>query len=1056
MNDSLIPGGSNFPETREEFLSRQFYEWEVRGRGWQVFDFPVELEPPFRPFFLLNSHTASPIVDDGKRETFLSSLAEKWRGNPSASLPVSSQNQLAEYEAFLAEADTPVFCRYYSDEFKEFQLILPKDLKVTKSVAEQLLLSFSFASHPISFEVVGNAETIVAQLASTAEDSLQIKQQIKAHLPEARIVETNEYLSESWLSDGGGFGLIVDFGLSEEFMLPLNSVTSFETDPLVAVIGALSDLKKAETGIFQILFQRTKAPWAEEMLDAVRFFDGTPFFANAPEMIPLTKDKASRPLFAAVIRVAARSFSEERCWRIAKNLGAALAPLSNPVGNELIPLANDYYPESHHQQSLLNRCSFRPGMLLNSAELVSLVHPPSASVQSEKLLRESEKTKSCPNIALGHSLILGKNHHGSEIRKVSLSSQQRTKHLHLIGSSGSGKSTLLLNLIRQDLEAGQGLCVIDPHGDLIDDVVLNVPEHRLKDVILFDPSDSDFPIGFNIIQAQSELEKTILASDLIATFRRMSTSWGDVMDSVLANAILAFVESRRGGTLFDLKRFLVEKEFRNEFLETVEDEAVRYFWQNEFPSLSGKPQSSIVIRLDTFLRQKLIRNIVCQKEMRLNFRAIMDNRKVLLIKLSQGLIGEENALLLGTLLVSKIYQTALTRQDTSERPYFWLYMDEFHNFITPSMEGILSGARKYNLGLILAHQEFRQLQSRSLEVASSVLSNCYTRICFRLGDTDAERFAGGFSFFDAKALQNLSVGEAIARIERAEYDFNLSTYPAPKIQRETAEKRKAEIVRNTREPFAKPKAEVEAELKIAPKTEPVVSSPANEIKPHQPENQTVTTSAVKEVPKANAQEHQKTSTPPAEPAEFSGLPASLPPAKDFSEKGMQQHKYLQSLVKRMAESKGFLVTIEKEVFGGIGKIDVALENESQKIACEISVTNEPDYEAQNIQKCLSANYSPVIVISADKRHLGKIRQKAEENLSAEDFAKTGYFLPEEFHFWLENLETSDAESEEKVKGFRVKVQLKPVDETDRPARKKAISEVVFGALKRLKNKPKDE
>src|SRR5436190_4291680 len=162
----------------------------------------------------------------------------------------------------------------------------------------------------------------------------------------------------------------------------------------------------------------------------------------------------------------------------------------------------------------------------------------------------------------------------------------------------------------------------------------------------------------------------------------------------------------------------------------------------------------------------------------------MDGKKILFIKLPQGLIGEENAFLLGTLLVSRLYQAALSRQDTLDRPYFWLYLDEFQNFITPSMEGILSGSRKYNLGLTLSHQEFRQLQSRNQEVASSVISNCYTRICFRLGDSDAEKFAGGFSFFDAKALQNLGIGEAVGRIERAEHDFNLTISPLPRICRE--------------------------------------------------------------------------------------------------------------------------------------------------------------------------------------------------------------------------------------------------------------------------------
>ncbi|NNE54901.1 MAG: TraM recognition domain-containing protein, partial [Flavobacteriales bacterium] len=332
------------------------------------------------------------------------------------------------------------------------------------------------------------------------------------------------------------------------------------------------------------------------------------------------------------------------------------------------------------------------------------------------------------------------------------------------------------------------------------------------DVILFDPSDADFPIGFNILQANSELEKTLLSSDLIATFRRFSSSWGDVMDSVLANAILAVVESADGGTLFDLKRFLVEKDFRERFLESTKDESIRYFWKHEFPLLRGKPQSSILIRLDTFLRQRLIRNIVCQKKSKLDFRSIMDNHKILLIKLSQGAIGEENSHLLGSLMVSKLHQIALSRQDSHHRPFFSVYMDEFHNFITPSMESILSGVRKYNIGLVLAHQEFRQLLSRDQNVASSVLSNCYTRICFRLAETDSERLAKGFTFFEGKSFQNLGVGEAIVRIERADYDFNLKTALAQGIEAPESTRRVEEVLTASRDTYATSRHQVESEL----------------------------------------------------------------------------------------------------------------------------------------------------------------------------------------------------------------------------------------------------
>ena len=387
------------------------------------------------------------------------------------------------------------------------------------------------------------------------------------------------------------------------------------------------------------------------------------------------------------------------------------------------------------------------------------------------------------------------------------------RHMHVIGASGTGKSTLLLRMILQDIEGGNGVAVLDPHGDLIDQILGRIPEGRVHDVVLLDPSDEDHPVGFNILRAHSELEKTLLSSDLVAAFRRLSTSWGDQMTSVLGNAILAFLESSEGGTLADLRRFLIETDFRARVLTKVRDPQVVYFWRKEFPLLSGRPQASIRTRLDTFLRPKLVRNVVCQKESGVDVGRVMNEGKILLIKLSQGAIGEENAQLLGTFLVSKIQQMAMARQETEEskRRPFYFYVDEFHNFATPSMAAILSGARKYRLGLILAHQQMRQL-GRDDEVASAVLSNPHTRICFRLGDSDAKHMADGFASFVAQDLQNLGIGEAICRVERAEYDFNIRTRVLPEIGSQIASDRRRDVVAASREAYGTPSEKVEAAL----------------------------------------------------------------------------------------------------------------------------------------------------------------------------------------------------------------------------------------------------
>ena len=315
----------------------------------------------------------------------------------------------------------------------------------------------------------------------------------------------------------------------------------------------------------------------------------------------------------------------------------------------------------------------------------------------------------------GGAFVLGENLDRDLKTKVSLSVEQRLRHIHVIGKTGTGKSTLLLNMIKQDIEAGRGVAVLDPHGDLVEKIEELIPERRLDDVILFDPSDTEYPVGFNILEAHSDIEQTVLSSDLVELFRRFSTSWGDQMTTVLSNAIEAILGNKEGGTLIELKRFLLENDFRRSILRAGADPAVVYFWEKEYPLLRGGSQISIITRLDSILRSKIVRNIVAQRE-GLDFRKIIESGKIFLAKLPQGIIGEENSHLLGSLICSKLHQAVMGRQsvNTSERTPFFLYIDEFQNFATPSMVSMLSGSRKYGFGLVLAHQDLHQIADAAL------------------------------------------------------------------------------------------------------------------------------------------------------------------------------------------------------------------------------------------------------------------------------------------------------------------------------------------------------
>jgi len=484
---------------------------------------------------------------------------------------------------------------------------------------------------------------------------------------------------------------------------------------------------------------------------------------------------------------------------------------------------------------------------------------------------------------------------------------------------------------------------------------------------------------------------------------------------------------------------LVEKEFRESFLKTVKDKEVIYYWQKEFPLLSSNPQAPILTRLDIFLKSKILRNIVCQKENKLDFFKIMNEGKIFLAKLSQGIIGQENSYLLGSLIVSVIHKAALSRQTIEEkqRKNFYLYLDEFQDFITPSMALILSGARKYHLGLILAHQELQQLIDKDKNVASSVLSNPYIRICFRVGETDAKRLAQGLSFFDEKDLQNLSVGEAICRIEKAEFDFNLKTILPEEIDPEIAQRRKEEIIKLSREKYASKRSEIESFIEGLIKEKEILK-PEEKIKP----KPVITPQVIEEVEKEVLKEIPK---PAYE--KLKEITTEIKTETDkFLGKGGPKHKYLQQLIKKFAQEKGYKAEIEKVLPTG-EKVDISLKKDKTKIACQICLTTPESYEIENIKKCLKAGYEKIIVISTQKRILKNLKDLALKEIEKESQKKLMFFTPEEFFSFFEK---EAMVKEDIVAGYKVKIRYQPLSEEEQKEKSEAISKVILKSLKKLK------
>jgi hypothetical protein len=1013
-----------------EYLTAQFYAWEQRGRGWKVFDEPVHLESEFIPFFGHFPPERIDQIDDGRRPRFFPGLQETLGLYKTPSNDALSEIAFTKLEEiYLLHAYT------YNEsiEISELQINFDKDTRVLFDTIEQLLLMISTFEVIVGFEMFGSGEKITIQFVCPRENASSVKFFISTYAPGVTVNENINPLKTAIDFKKPAFA--VDLGLKDEFMRPLRVWNKFDPDPLTGCIATLESLNYGEFGMLQVLFQKAANPWAESVYRSVTDGSGGPFFENSLDMLPLAKEKVSYPLFAVVIRTIGQAETEERAISISHQIAQSLISFHRSGSNTLIPLTGEV---SCDAEDVLSRRSRRIGMLLNSNELASLVHIPDRSVVSPKLRAYTGKTKQAPKDVIGHSFTLGINSHLGKETQVTLSDQIRLRHMHVIGGTGTGKSSLLLNLIAQDIEQGRGITVLDPHGDLIEEVISHIPAYRLKDVVLVDPSDSEYPIGLNLLSAYSESEKTILASDLVALFRRFATSWGDQMTSVLANAITSILESHNGGTLIDLRRILVEPCFRNKFLQTVDDPNIQYYWKNEYPLLRANAVAPILTRLDTFLRPKLIRNMMAQKE-GLDFRDILNTQKILLVKLAQGLIGEENSYLLGTLFVAKLNQAAQSRQNipSDQRKPHYLYIDEFQNFITPSMSSILSGARKYGLGLILAHQDLDQLARKDSELANSVLSNPAIRVCFRCGDKDASKLEDGFSHFDSTDLQNLGVGQAIVRVGQKDHDFNLSFSLLPKQEKPIVEEKQDTVIDHCRSNYALHKSKVEEILKDALQVQTIPSKSPKAQKIEVEEKPVPNLTNV--IPKKAIEKEKSDLDLNAEAQQYI--------AKAIEKEKLKEHRFIQEYIKSIAEARNFKAIIEEPINENTGKVDVSLLRNDLRIACEISVTNTPEYEVQNIQKCFRSGFPIVFMISNDIKHLHAIQILAISSIDPSLHNRIYFVSKDEFVIQLDLFLAQYIQpTETRARGYRVKVNYS--GSSDPKTVEKNLKDVVLSTLRK--------
>ena len=788
--------------TYSEQATLNFYEWDYRYRGYYHFESPIDIEPPYRSF-QFPVQQSSKKIDDGRVPTLFQSIGKLLNPAPKKEEP----QEIKELEPrFLAPENAPLY--------NGFSITFPKGQDILPRVNTEFLNMLAYSEHPISFEIVGTSESITIQFVCHQGDRGRIESHIRAYFPTVIIKDID---STDFGFDSSRDVAIGDFGVNDEFVRPIATSDNFSIDSLTSMIGTMEYLQTNDVLVFQTIFKGITSPLAKDITYAVSDGAGGSFFSDAPEMPLCAKNKISNPLFSVVLRIATQGNDNYRSQYLAQELARSITAVSSSEYNKLIPLTNEGYSYDFHYYNLHNRLSNRLGFILNSQELNTFIHYPNKTVVSSKLGLNDGKTKQVPSSVTRQKYLLGINSYNGIETEVMLNDEMRLRHTHIIGATGVGKSTLIANMLVEDMKQGNGCALFDPHGDIVEDVLTRVPQHRKDDVILIDPSDGEFAIGFNLLGATTDAEKIVLSSDLVSSFKRHATAWGDNMSAVLSNAINTFLESSRDGTLIELKRFLLEDSFRNEFLTSVEDPSIHYYWNNEY-AMVRKGIAPLLTRIDTFLRPKILRYMLAQTK-GVDFRACIEEKRLSLSN-SQGLIGEENSFLLGSIFLSKFNQVAQGRQSLpkSERHPYYIYLDEFQNFITPSITRILSGARKYGLGLVLAHQELAQIDDT--KTLNSVISNPYIRICFRLGDVDAKRLESGFTYFEQDDLQSLGIGQAIMRVGSSSDDFNISTFPLPEAKI-NAEVNRDSIVAYTRNSYCKPKAELDELLaSLLPKQTP--------------------------------------------------------------------------------------------------------------------------------------------------------------------------------------------------------------------------------------------
>ncbi|MBU1420890.1 type IV secretion system DNA-binding domain-containing protein, partial [Patescibacteria group bacterium] len=694
-----------------------------------------------------------------------------------------------------------------------------------------------------SFEIVANQKKICFYVVAPKKMARYIEQQAHAHYPEAVIEEVDDYnIFHPQGITAAGF-----LKTRRSFIFPLKTYDKMETDPMNSMINIISKLDEHEGIAIQYVIRSAKGGWHRKAAKVVKEVNKGKTLVYALKLNYITRGLEMLGALAKSIKPPTESEKQKELQRNPQKLSAMEEEMLKGIEEKnskagldvnvrviisaqnkgkarlyLDNISSAFSQYNHYEygncfknqisrrreNTIINHFIYRyfdnrTSFLLNTEELASMFHFPLPGSETPNILWLTAKHAAAPTNIPDQGIILGINTYREITKDIKIKREDRRRHTYIIGKSGVGKSILLANMAIQDILNGEGVCVIDPHGDLIQDVLRRVPPERAEDVILFAPADIERPLALNLLEYDSKYpeQKTFVINEMIKIFDKLydlKATGGPIFEQYMRNALLLIMDSpESGSTLMEVPKVLADVEFRKMKIEKCKDPTVVDFWKKEAEKAGGDAALANIVpyitsKLTQFISNDTMRPIIAQQNSSFNLRSIMDKQKILLVDLSKGQVGEMNAFLLGMILVGKILMSALSRSDMPQekRKDFYLYIDEFQNFTTDSICSILSEARKYSLNLIMAHQYLGQLvKNQDTSIKDAVFGNVGTWILFKIGSEDAEvmekEFAPVFNQYDLINIEKYTAYVKLLVDNTASRPFSMKTlWPLTGIERE--------------------------------------------------------------------------------------------------------------------------------------------------------------------------------------------------------------------------------------------------------------------------------